>query len=126
MQQTQVLIDDAAVQALAGGFAGALLRPEDEGYDAARAIFNGMYDRRPAIIARCTGVADVGAAVSFARDNGLEVAVRGGGHSVPGYASCDDGIVIDLSSMKGVFVNPEARTARAAGGVTWGGFDRET
>src|SRR5437588_12681967 len=113
MQQTQVLIDDAAVQALAGGFAGALLRPEDEGYDAARAIFNGVYDRRPAIIARCTGVADVVAAVSFARDNGLEVAVRGGGHSVPGYASCDDGIVIDLSSMKGVFVDPEARTARA-------------
>ena len=126
MQQTQVLIDDAAVQELGGGFGGELLRPDDEGYDAARAIFNGMYDRRPAIIARCTGVADVVAAVNFARDNGLEVAVRGGGHSVPGYASCDDGIVIDLSSMKGVFVDPEARTARAAGGVTWGEFDRET
>jgi FAD/FMN-containing dehydrogenase len=126
MQQTQVLIDDAAVQELGAGFGGALLRPEDEGYDAARAIFNGMYDRRAALVARCTGVADVVAAVNFARDNGFEVAVKAGGHSVPGYASCDDGIVIDLSPMKGVFVDPEARTARAAGGVTWGEFDRET
>jgi hypothetical protein len=126
MQQTQVLIDDAAVQELGAGFGGALLRPEEEGYDEARAIFNGMYDRRPALVARCTGVADVVAAVNFARDNGFEVAVKAGGHSVPGYASCDDGIVIDLSPMKGVFVDPEARTARAAGGVTWGEFDRET
>jgi hypothetical protein len=126
MQQTQVLIDDAAVQQLGASFGGALLRREDEGYDAARAIFNGMYDRRPALVARCTGVADVVAAVNFARDNGLEVAVKAGGHSVPGYASCDDGIVIDLTPMKGVFVDPAARTARAAGGVTWGEFDRET
>jgi FAD binding domain-containing protein/berberine-like enzyme len=126
MQQTQVLIDDAAVQELGATFGGALLRPEDDGYDEARAIFNGMYDRRPALVARCTGVADVVAAVNFARDSGLEVAVKAGGHSVPGYGSCDDGIVIDLSPMKGVFVDPAARTARAAGGVTWGEFDRET
>src|SRR5436853_5923907 len=125
MQQAQVLIDDQAVQELAAGIAGELLRPDDEGYDSARAIFNGMYDLRPALIARCTGVADVVGAVNFARGHGLEVAVRGGGHGVPGYASCDDGIVIDLSAMKGVFVDPEARTARAAGGATWGELDRE-
>ncbi len=126
MQQTQVLVDDAAVQELSMAFGGPLLRPGDEDYDSAREIFNGMYDHRPALIARCGGVADVIAAVGFARDSGLEVAVKAGGHGVPGYASCDDGIVIDVSPMKGVFVDPEARTARAAGGATWGEFDRET
>jgi hypothetical protein len=126
MQQTQVLIDDTAVGALGATFGGGLLRPGEEGYDEARALFNGMYDRRPALIARCGGVADVIAAVNFARESGLELAVKASGHGVPGYASCDDGIVIDLSPMKGVFVDPEARTARAAGGVTWGEFDRET
>jgi hypothetical protein len=126
MQQTQVLIDDAALGTLAASFTGPLLRAGDAGYDEGRAIFNGMYDQRPGLIARCGGVADVIAAVNFAREGGLEVAVKGGGHSVPGYSSCDDGIVIDLSAMKGVFVDPLARTARAAGGVTWGEFDRET
>jgi FAD/FMN-containing dehydrogenase len=126
MQQTQVSIDDAAVGGLSGSFAGPILRPGDPGYEEGRAVFNGMFDRHPALIARCSGVADVVAAVGFARDHGLEVAVRGGGHSVPGYATCDDGIVIDLSGMKGVFVDPDARTARADGGVTWGEFDRET
>jgi FAD binding domain/Berberine and berberine like len=126
MQQTRVGVDDAAVQELGAAFGGALLRPQDEGYDEARAIFNGMYDRRPALVARCGGVADVVAAVNFARESGLEVAVKAGGHSVPGYASCDDGIVIDVSPMRGVFVDPEARTARAGAGVTWGEFDRET
>ena len=85
-----------------------------------------MIDRRPAIIARCTGAADVVAAVNFARTSGLEVAVRSGGHSVPGYAVCDGGIVIDLSPMKGMWVDPDARTARAQTGLTWGEFDRET
>ena len=85
-----------------------------------------MIDRRPAIIARCTGAADVVAAVNFARTSGLEVAVRSGGHSVPGYAVCDGGIVIDLSPMKGRWVDPDARTARAQTGLTWGEFDRET
>jgi FAD/FMN-containing dehydrogenase len=126
MQQTQVLIEEAAVQELGATFAGSLLQPQDDGYDSARAVFNGMYDQRPALVARCDGVADVIAAVNFARDNGLEVAVKGGGHSVPGYSSCDDGIVIDLSPMNAVFVDPEARTARAEGGATWGKFDRET
>src|SRR2546426_1894155 len=125
MQATQVLIEEAAVAEFSATFSGAVVRPGDEGYDAARAVFNGMYDRRPALIARCRGVADGIAGVDLARDSGLEVAVRGGGHSVPGYSTCDDGIVIDLTSMNGVFVDPEKRTARAAGGVTWGEFDRE-
>jgi FAD/FMN-containing dehydrogenase len=85
-----------------------------------------MIDRHPALIARCTGVADVAAAVDFARANELVVAVRGGGHSVPGYAVCEGGIVIDLSPMKGIRVDPDVRTARAQPGVTWGEFDRET
>src|SRR2546426_1145886 len=101
MQATQVLIEETAVAEFNAGFSGAVVRPGDEGYDAARAVFNGMYDRRPALIARCSGVADVIAALELARESGLEVAVRGGGHSVPGYSTCDDGIVIDLTGMKG-------------------------
>lgn len=119
-------LDEAAVGELAARFRGELIRPGDEGYDAARAIYNAMIDRRPALIARCTGVADVISAVNFARENELVVAVRGGGHSVPGYGVCEGGIVIDLSPMKGIWVNPETRTARAQAGVTWGEFDRET
>lgn len=103
-----------------------VLAPGDDGYEAARRIWNGMIDRRPAVIARCTGVADVMAAVRFAREEGLPVAVRGGGHGVAGRAVCDDGIVIDLSPMKGIWVDPAARTARAQAGVLWGEFDRET
>ncbi len=119
-------LGEAAVQQLAAGFRGGLIRPGDDGYDGARAVFNAMIDRHPAVIARCTGVADVIAAVNFARENDLVVAVRGGGHSVPGYAVCEGGIVIDLSPMKGVWVDPAARTARAQAGATWGEFDRET
>ncbi len=119
-------LEERVVQELAANFRGELMRSEDEGYDTARAVFNAMTDRRPALIARCTGVVDVIAAVNFARENELVVAVRGGGHSVPGYGSCDGGIVIDLSPMKGVWVDPEARTARAQAGLTWGEFDRET
>jgi FAD/FMN-containing dehydrogenase len=85
-----------------------------------------MIDRRPALIARCTGGADIVAAVNFARENELVAAVRGGGHSVPGYATCDGAIVIDLIPMKGVWVDPGSRTARAQAGLTWGEFDRET
>jgi FAD/FMN-containing dehydrogenase len=108
------------------GFRGELLRPDDDGYDSARRVWNGMIDKRPAVIARCTGVADVVSAVNFARTNGLLVAVRGGGHSVAGNGVCDDGVMIDLSPMKGVRVDPSASTARAQPGVTWGLFDRET
>ena len=119
-------LDDGAVGALAATFHGELIVPGDERYDGARRVWNGMVDKRPGIIARCTGVADVVAAVTFAREHGLLVAVRGGGHNVAGNAVCDDGIVIDLSGMKGVQVDPDAGTARARPGVTWGEFDRET
>jgi len=104
---------------------GPVLLPTDQGYDAARAIWNGAIDRRPACIARCTGVADVVAAVRFARERELVVAVRSGGHGVGGHALCDDGLVIDLSPMKGIRVDPTARTARAEAGVLWGELDRE-
>jgi FAD/FMN-containing dehydrogenase len=119
-------LDEAATQAFAAHFRGDLIRPEDDTYDQVRRVFNAMIDRRPAIIARCTGVADVIAAVNFARENELVVAVRGGGHHVAGYGTCDGGIVIDLSPMKGVWVDPEARVARAQAGLTWGELDRET
>ena len=114
------------LQSLREGLRGALLQPGDAGYDAARHVWNGSIDRKPALIARCTGAADVIAAVAFARANGLLVSVRGGGHNVTGNAVCDGGLMIDLSPMKGVRVDPVARTVRAQGGVTWGELDHET
>jgi FAD/FMN-containing dehydrogenase len=105
---------------------GPVILPADAGYDAARAIWNGAIDRRPACIARCTGVADVVAAIGFARERDLLVAVRSGGHGVGGHAVCEGGLVIDLSPMKGIRVDPVARTARAEAGVLWGELDRET
>src|SRR5215217_767231 len=119
-------LEEAAIQEFAANFRGELVRPEDDRYDNARAVFNGMIDRRPALVAHCTGVVDVVATVNFARENELVVAVRGGGHSVPGYGTCDGGLVIDLSPMKGIWVDPDSRIARAQAGVTWGEFDRET
>ena len=116
----------AAVDDLARGFGGTLLQPGADGYDEARKVWNGLFDRSPALIAQCASAADVVAAVNFARENDLLVSVRGGGHSAPGYATCDDGIVIDLSPMKGIEVDPEARTARADAGMTWGEFDAAT
>ena len=101
---------------LANGFAGEIVRPDDPGYDAARAVWNSMIDRRPAVIVRPTGTDDVVAALRFAREQDLIVAVRCGGHSIPGFSTCDDGIVIDLSQMRGVDVDPERRTARVRGG----------
>src|ERR671924_2181414 len=105
---------------------GPLIQPGEKGYEPARAICNGAIARRHACIARCTGVADVVAAVRFARERELLVAVRSGGHGVGGHAICDGGLVIDLSPMKGIRVDPAARTARAEAGVLWGEFDRET
>jgi FAD/FMN-containing dehydrogenase len=105
---------------------GAVLTATDANYDEVRQIWNGMHDKRPAIIARCTGVADVIVAVNFARRHKLLVAVRGGGHNAAGTGSCDDGIMIDLSLMKGVFVDPNNCRVRAQGGATWGDVDRET
>lgn len=122
---TQKLVPEV-MDDLAGRFRGELVLPGDAGYDDARSVWNGMIDRRPALIARCTSTADVVAAVDAARASGLTVSVRGGGHSVTGHATCDDGIVIDLSPMKHVVVDAEAQTARADGGLTWGEFDAAT
>ena len=119
-------LDPTAFGELAGSLQGELLLPTDPGYDSARRIWNGAIDRRPAGIVRCAGVADVVAAVRFARERGLEVGVRGGGHNVAGTATCDDGIVIDLSAMRAVSVDPAARTARVQGGALWTDVDRET
>jgi FAD/FMN-containing dehydrogenase len=102
--------------ALTDGFAGEIVRPDDPGYDAARAVWNSMIDRRPALIVRPTGTDDVVAALRFAREQELVIAVRCGGHSIPGFSTCDDGIVIDLSRMRGADVDPERRTARVRGG----------
>jgi hypothetical protein len=107
-------------------FRGALLRPGEEGYDEARRVWNGAIDRRPALIARCAGADDVVEAIRFARERDLVVSVRGGGHSVAGHAVCDGGVMIDLSLMKAVGVDPDARTARAAGGLLWSELDRAT
>jgi len=113
-------LDEAAVEAFRGDLRGELLRPGDAGYDDARQVFNRMIDKRPALIARCSGTADVVKAVKFARVHDLLVAVRGGGHNVTGAAVCDGGIVIDLSQMKGLQIDPVARVARAEAGLTWG------
>ncbi len=119
-------LDEEAIQELAANFRGELIRPEDHGrYDAARAVYNAMIDRRPALIARCTGVADVVAAVNFARENeAWSSRCAAADTRCPATATCDGGIVIDLSPMKGIEVDPEARTARAEAGLTWGEFDR--
>jgi FAD/FMN-containing dehydrogenase len=114
------------VERLRAGVRGPVILPADPGYDAARAIWNGAIDRRPACIVRCTGVADVVAAVRFARERDLLVAVRSGGHGVGGHAVCEGGLVIDLSPMKGIRLDPVAQTARAEAGVLWGELDRET
>jgi FAD/FMN-containing dehydrogenase len=118
--------ETTAFDELGESFRGALLVPTSPGYDTARRIWNGAIDRRPACIARCAGVADVVAAVRFARERDLEIAVRGGGHNVAGTAVCDDGMVIDLSAMRAVWVDPVGRTARVQGGALWGDVDHET
>ncbi|HEY7472333.1 MAG TPA: FAD-binding oxidoreductase [Gemmatimonadota bacterium] len=115
-----------ALAAFRAAFRGPLLFPADPGYDETRMIWNAMIDRRPALIARCTGTADVVAAVRFARQHGLLSSVRGGGHNIAGLAVVDGGLMIDLSLMKGVWVDPEARVAHAQGGCTLGDLDRET
>jgi FAD/FMN-containing dehydrogenase len=119
-------MDAATVAALRTQLRGELLGPDDPGYDRARQVWNAMIDRRPALIARCAGVADVMTVVKFARAHDALVSVRGGGHNVPGNAVCDHGIMIDLSRMKGIRVDPAERTVRAEGGVLWGEFDHET
>jgi FAD binding domain len=114
------------IERFQAAFRGEVIQPGDSGYETARKIWNASIDKHPGIIARCSGVADVVAAVNFARENDLLVAVRGGGHNVAGKALCDDGIVIDLSGMKGIHVDAKNRTARVQGGATLGDLDRET
>jgi hypothetical protein len=121
-----VAIGEVALAELQATFGGELVRPGDASYDERRRIWNGSIDRRPALIARCAGVADVIAAVRFARRVGLVVAVRSGGHSWPGLSVCDGGLVIDLGAMKGIRVDPEAHTVRAQAGVLLGELDQET
>lgn len=107
-------------------FAGELIGPDDPGYDTARQVFNGVFDKRPALIARCTSAADVRIALAHAREHALVVAVRGGGHSIPGHSSCDGGLVIDTGPMKRVEIDPESRTGRFGAGLTWAEFDTAT
>ncbi len=123
---SDTMLREAVIEDFKAGLRGELLCPGDDGYDDARTVWNAMIDKRPGLIVRCAGVADVINSVSLARSNNLLVAVRGGGHNVAGTAVCDGGIMIDLSAMKGLRVDPTARTARAEPGLTWGEFDRET
>lgn len=105
---------------------GAVIVPGDDDYDEARTVYNAMIDRSPAVVVRCSDAGDVMACVDHARENGLDLAVRGGSHSVPGFGTCDGGVVVDLSGMRGVRVDPQTRTARAEGGATWGDFNHAT
>jgi FAD/FMN-containing dehydrogenase len=105
---------------------GEVIGPSDEGYEEARRVYNAMIDRRPAVVVRAVNAGDVIASVNFARENQLDLALRGGGHSVPGFGTCDDGVVIDFSRMRGVRVDPPSQTARAEGGATWGDFNAAT
>jgi FAD/FMN-containing dehydrogenase len=131
LQSTQTIgtapaLSDEALQAFKGRLRGDLIAPGDAGYDSARKVYNGMIDRRPALIARCANVADVIASVTFARETGLTLAVRGGGHSSAGLGICDDGLVIDLAQMRGLRVDPAAQTVRAEAGCTLGDVDHAT
>jgi len=123
---TDMVLDEATVQGFQTSLRGALLRPGDADYDEARKVWNANVDKRPALIARGVGVSDVINAVNFARANDLLVSVRGGGHNIPGNCVCNGGLVLDLTRMKGIRVDPTRRTVRAEGGVKWGEFDHET
>jgi FAD/FMN-containing dehydrogenase len=120
------VIDDVAIQELRASLRGEVLRPGDHGYDAARKVFNGMIDRHPALLVRCAGVADVIRGVDFARTHDLMLSVRSGGHSVAGTAVCEGGLMLDLSDMKGIRIDPVRRIAQAQPGLTLGEFDHET
>ncbi len=119
-------IDEAQVEALSAAIRGGVIKPGDSGYDETRMIWNAMIDRRPALIARCTGAADVMAAIAFARDNQLLASIRGGGHNIAGSAVCDGGLMIDLSPMRWVRVDPASLRAYVGGGATLGDVDHET
>ena len=121
-----MVLDGDAIDSLRALVGDQLILPDDPEYEAARRVWNGMIDRRPAVIVRCRGVADVITSVGFARTHHLLLAVRGGGHNVAGYGTCDGGLVIDLSGLRGVRVDPDAKTVRVGGGATWADVDRET
>ncbi len=123
---TMTKLEESAVEALGAGLRGELIQPGGESYETAREVYNAMIDRRPALISRCADVADVISAVNFARENDLLLAIRGGGHNGAGLGMCDDGLVIDLSRMRGIRVDPESRTVRVEGGATWGDVDHAT
>lgn len=126
MGDSETELDPAALGALRFGLVGEAITPSDEGYEQARRVYNGMIDKRPALIVACRGVADVQAAVRFARGQGLPVGVRGGGHSVAGHGTCDGGVLVDLSAMRAVHVDPGERTAWVQGGATLRDVDAET
>src|SRR2546427_10095857 len=117
-------LDAASLEKLRNGFRGELIQPGDREYDSSRVVWNAMADRHPALIARCTRVEDVVTAVRFAREHDLVIAVRGGGHSVAGFSTCDGGVVIDLSGMRAVEIDPASRTARVQGGALLEQLDR--
>ncbi|TAM82671.1 MAG: FAD-binding oxidoreductase [Acidobacteria bacterium] len=119
-------MNSATIAKLKEGLRGEIIQPGDSGYDAARKVYNGMIDKRPAVIARCADVADVIAAVRFGRENNLLTSIRGGGHNAGGLGVCDDGLVIDLSRMKNAHVDPKAKTVRVAPGCVWGDVDHAT
>ncbi|MGA9161804.1 MAG: FAD-dependent oxidoreductase, partial [Actinomycetota bacterium] len=119
-------VDERALRSLEGAFSGELLLPDAPGYDEARQVYNGLFDKRPALIARAREAADVSVAIGFARGNDLEISIRGGGHGIAGRAVADGALMMDLSLMKQVTVDPDARTARAQGGVAWGEFNDAT
>jgi FAD/FMN-containing dehydrogenase len=123
---TATTIDADRVDAFSVSISGTVLQPGEDHYEAARRVHNGLIDKRPVLIARCHGAADVSAAVGLAREAGLEISIRGGGHNIAGRSVTDGGLMIDLAEMKGMYVDPEARTIRAQGGVIWSEFNRET
>jgi FAD/FMN-containing dehydrogenase len=124
--ENAVALDDAAVQAFKASLRGTLILPGDETYEAARKVYNGMINKRPALIVQCVDVADVMSAVNFAREHNLLLAVRGGGHNGPGLGTCDGGLVVDLGRMKGIRVDPATRTVRVEGGCVWSEVDHAT
>ena len=128
IQSTNIgsVLEDAEVQGLRARLHGDLFRPGDEGYEAARHVYNAMIDRHPALVARCADAGDVREAIHFARGHSLAVTVRGGGHSAGGYGTCDGGLVIDLSGMKGIHIDHVERTVRVEGGCTWAELDQAT
>lgn len=126
LQESAIALDRETVSKFSSKFQGEVITPSDAGYDAARTIYNAMIDKHPALIVRCASPTDVAAAVAFARDNQLDLAIRGGGHNGAGLALVDDGLVIDLSPMKDIQIDAVARTVRVGGGCTWGEVDQAT